>query len=119
MLIFTIQQMCNNSFLGNKIMKVSSLAILNKQVKFGNHNQQSKYQVFYSKKIKKIKKFAVQRDQNYIDGIEQVRFKCMEMNCIYTGIPRLLQMPGKQMTKQLNVAKLKSQEEGLNVADYT
>lgn len=119
MLMFTIQRTRNTSFLGNKIMEVPPLATLNEWVKFGNYDWQAKYQAFYSKEIKKMKEFAVQAGQNYVDGIGQVGFEHMRMNRIYAGIPGLLEMPGKWTTEQLKAAKLKSREEGLSAADWT
>ena len=119
MLKFTIQRTRDTSFLGKRIIDSPPSVTLNEWVKFRDNDWQTKYQAFYSKDIKKMKEFAVQAGQNFVDRIGKGGFDHMRMNRIYAGIPGLLEMPGKWTTEQLKAARLKSREEGLSAADWT
>ena len=118
MLMFTIQRTRDTFFAGNKIAEVPPSAMLDQWVVFPGKDWKAKYQAFYSKDIKRMKEFAVQAGQNFVDKIGKGGFEHMRMNRIYAGIPGLLEMQGNWTTEQLEAAKLKSREEGSSTADW-
>lgn len=116
MLEFTIQRRLETSFLGQNSLCLPLTTKKEEWLEFENDHGQSKYQASYTKNIETMNKFTLSHKQTYAtllaSGLEHMR-----MNCIYAGIPGLIDIPGKWTTNDLILARKESERDCSSIAD--
>ena len=116
MLDFTIQQRLKTVFLKKNILHLFPTTKETCAVEFQSDYWKSKYVTYYRKNMEAMKRFQVNFGENYANVLI-LEFEYMHRSCIYASILGFLDISGQKTTRDLIMARKKSAESGLSIAD--